>query len=114
MTNEERVQSLHTRMDAMRRVQERRKTGAIGAASSVLTICLILLVFSSGGLHTGGAVGLYSGTAMLFEGVGAYVLVAIFSFMVGAVTVVVIQEREKHYQKKLQRPPNKSEWRKER
>ena len=96
MTTEERVLALHARMDALRRVRERRKTGAIGAASLVLTICLILLVFSGGGLHPGGAVGLYSGATMLFEGAGAYVLIAIIAFMAGViVTVVLIRNREK-------------------
>ena len=96
MTNEERIRSLHMRMDALRRVRERRKTGAIGAAGVVLTICLILLVFSDGGLHPGGAAGLYSGATMLFEGAGAYVLIAIIAFMAGViVTVAIIRHRKK-------------------
>lgn len=96
MTTEERVLALHARMDALRCVRERRKTGTIGAASLVLTICLILLIFSGGGLHPGGAVGLYSGATMLFEGAGAYILIAIIAFMTGViVTIVLIRQQRK-------------------
>ena len=93
MTAEERVASLHAKMDALRRVRERRKTGAIGAASLVLTICLILLVVSAGGQHPGGAAGLYSGATMLFEDAGSYVLIAIIAFMVGVIVTVTIMRR---------------------
>ena len=96
MTNEERIQSLHARMDALRRARERRKTVVIGAAGVILTICLILLIFSSGGMHSGGTVGLYSGTTMLFEGAGASVLIAIVAFMAGViVTVTIMRSRRK-------------------
>lgn len=96
MTNEERIQALHTRMDTLRRLRDRQGTGAICAANVVLTICLILLVFSGGGLHPGGTVGIYSGATMLFEGTGAYVLIAIIAFMVGViVTVALMRYRKK-------------------
>ncbi len=95
MTNEERVRSLHNRMDALRRAKERRKTGAIGAAGTVLTVCLVLLVFGSGKLHPGGAAGLYSGATMLFEGAGAYVLIAIIAFTAGVIVTAAIMRKLK-------------------
>ena len=95
MTNEERIQALHVRMAALQRQQERRKTGAIGASSVVLTVCLLFMVFS-GGMHPGGAAGLYSGATMLFEGAGPYVLIAVVAFMAGViVTVALIRSRKK-------------------
>ena len=95
MTNEERIQALHVRMAALQRQQERRKTGAIGASSVVLTVCLLFMVFS-GGMHPGGAAGLYSGATMLFEGAGPYVLIAVVAFMAGViVTVAIIKNRKK-------------------
>ena len=95
MTNEERIQALHARVAAMERTRERRKTGAIGAASAVLTVCLLFMVFG-GGMHPGGAAGLYSGATMLFEGAGPYVLIAIVAFMAGViVTAVLIRNRKK-------------------
>ena len=94
-TNEERIQALHARVAALQRQRERRKTGAIGAASVVLTVCLLFMVFS-GGMHPGGAAGLYSGATMLFEGAGPYILIAVAAFMAGViVTVVLIRSRKK-------------------
>ena len=94
-TNKERIQALHARVAAMQRQRERRKTGAIGAASVVLTVCLLFMVFS-GGMHPGGAAGLYSGATMLFEGAGPYVLIAVVAFMAGViVTVALIRSRKK-------------------
>ena len=94
-TNEERIQALHARVAVLQQQRERRKTGAIGAASVVLTVCLLFMVFNSG-IHPGGAAGLYSGATMLFEGAGPYVLIAIAAFMAGViVTVALIRSRKK-------------------
>lgn len=95
MTSEERINALHAKMDALRRARERRKTGAVGAASIALTLCLLFMIFS-GGIHPGGAAGMYSGATMLFEGAGPYVLIAVVAFMAGViVTVALIRSRRK-------------------
>ena len=96
MTSEERVESLHVRMAALRRVRERRKIRFLGASGAALALCLVLLIFGEGAVHTCGTAGLYSGSMMLFEGVGAYVLVAIIAFMMGVIVTVVL----KGYRKK--------------
>ena len=94
-TNEERIKALHARVAALQRQRERRKTRAIGAASIVLSVCLLFMVFNSG-IHPGGAAGLYSGATMLFEGAGPYVLIAVVAFMAGViVTVAIIKNRKK-------------------
>ena len=94
-TNEERIKALHARVAALQRQRERRKTRAIGAASIVLSVCLLFMVFNSGIQH-GGAAGLYSGATMLFEGAGPYVLIAVVAFMAGViVTVAIIKNRKK-------------------
>ena len=96
MTNEERIQALHARVAALQRQRERRKTGAVGAAGAVLTVCLLFMVFGGGGTHPGGAAGLYSGATMLFEGAGPYVLIAVVAFMAGViVTVALLRSRKK-------------------
>ena len=96
MTADERVESLHTRMEAMKRVRERRKTGLIGAASAALALCLIFLVFSAGGSHIGGSAGMYSGSMMLFEGAGGYVLIALVAFMAGVlITALLIKKKNR-------------------
>ena len=94
-SNEERIEALHTRISAMQRARERRKTGALGAAGAVLTVCLLFMVFG-GGTHPGGAAGLYSGSILLFEGAGPYVLIALAAFTAGViVTAALIRSRGK-------------------
>ena len=94
-SNEERIEALHTRISAMQRARERRKTSAFGAAGVVLTVCLLFMVFG-GGTHPGGAAGVYSGATMLFEGAGPYVLIALAAFMAGViVTAALIRSRGK-------------------
>lgn len=96
MTNEERLHALHARAAALRRKRERRKTGAVGASCIALAVCLVSMIYRSGGIHSCGAPGLYSGSTLLFEGAGPYVLIAITAFMAGViVAVVLIRNRKK-------------------
>ena len=95
MTPEARVLALHARMDARRRARERRKTAALGSAGTILTACLIYIVFSGSGTRFGSAAGPYAGAALLFENAGGYVLAAVLAFMAGAaVTVFLLHRRE--------------------
>ena len=97
MTTEERVRSLHAKMDALRLTRERRKTGFVGAVGVLLAICLILLIFIVGGIHPGGTANLYSGATMLFADVGGYVLVAIIAFTAAVIiTVLCIRLKERN------------------
>ena len=96
MTTEERVKSLHARMDALKRRREKRKTGLTGAACAVLTLCLVWLIFDGGAAHAGGPAGLYSGATMLLENAGGYVLAAVAAFTAGVViTVLLIKKTRK-------------------
>lgn len=88
MTSEDRITSLHARMRARSRARERRKTSAIGAAAAVLSVCLCLLVSGGDMDHNGGTAGTYSGSTMLFEDIGGYVLVAVISFVAAVVITV--------------------------
>jgi len=101
MTNEDRIRVLHTRVAAMRRARERRKTGAIGAASAALTMCLLFIILGDREISPGGMAGLYCGSSMLFEGAGPYVLIAIIAFMAGVVITVLLKRQQgRHDQNK--------------
>ena len=104
MTTKERVESLHARMDALRRVRERRKTGLTGAACAVLLLCLVWLIFDGGTAHRGGSAGLYSGATMLFENAGGYVLAAIIAFMAGVLITAALLKKKK----KTETPPGEN------
>ena len=95
MTQEEQVASLHARMEARIQLRNRRKTGILSAAGAVLTACLLLVIFSEGAAHVGGTAGMYSGATMLFEGAGAYVLVALLAFMTGVVVTLLCLHQQK-------------------
>ena len=89
MTAEERVSSLHKRIKTMRRMQERRKTSIIGALNIGLTACLLFLLFGEGTAQFGSPEGMYSGSSLLFEGAGGYVLVAVIAFTAAVITTVL-------------------------
>lgn len=89
MTTEVRIQSLHTRMDALRRVRERRMTGAVGGACIVLAAGLIRLIFGGDTAHIVGTAGMYSGASMLFGSSGGYVLVALITFTAAVIITVL-------------------------
>ena len=93
MTSEERVASLYARMATLRGRRKRRRTTALGVSCAGLCICLFLLIFNGGAIHGRSTPGQYSGTAMLFEDAGGYVLVAVIAFTVGAVVTAAIQKR---------------------
>ena len=103
MTTEERVRSLHRKMEDLRHRREKRKTCAIGATGAVLTACLLLLIFGEGAAYGGSPANSYSGTMMLFENVGGYVLVGVISFTAAVIiTVISIQWKKKQKEKMMQ------------
>jgi len=109
MTPEERVGSLHTRMNELKRVRERRKTAILGALSLVLAVCLCIAVFG-GAAHSGGAAGEYSGATILFENAGGYVLAAVLAFMAGAgITALIIRKRMKKSQEEQEKQEDSSQ-----
>ena len=91
MTTDERVQILHARMDALRRTRERRRTAALSAAGVVLGVCLILLIFSGGAVSSSPLLVPYSGSTMLLENAGGYVLVAMIAFFLGVIVTTAIR-----------------------
>lgn len=98
MTAEERVASLHARMDALREKRERRKTAALGASCAALAAGLVLLIFSEGTGGPGGTASLYSGATILSENAGGYVPLAVAAFIAGVIiTVLCIRHGAKRH-----------------
>lgn len=104
MTSDERVTALHEKMNKRHRNRERRKTAIIGSAGAVVGLCLMLVIYSFGMANGIGTAGMYSGSMMLFENVGAYVLVAVVAFT-SAVIITVLCMR---YRKKNDGNPEKN------
>ncbi len=66
----------------------------MGAGSAILTAVIILLIGSTGFIHTGATAGLYSGATLLFGNAGGYVLTAIVAFMVGVIITVILKKSQ--------------------
>ena len=98
MTAEERVESLHLKMQKRRHAVENRKTRVLGAACGVLAVCLVLVIFGET-TRFNSAAGMYSGTMMLFGDVGAYVLTAVIAFMAGVLITVILKKQKDKPQK---------------
>ena len=99
-TSGERITSLHERMKKYRRKQEQRQTMLTGTACICLALCLVFIIFKetvhptgfidpANTVNTTGTAHLYSGSMMLSENAGGYVLAAIIAFMVGVVITVI-------------------------
>ena len=95
MTAEERITSLHERMQKRRRTRENRELRMLGAASAGAAICLFLLVFGRT-MPFSLAAGMYTGSAMLFGDAGPFVLTAVVSFMAGTLLTVFFTKRKNH------------------
>ena len=106
MTEQERVKALHARMTARWRMRERRKTSALAAGSAGLTLSLMLMIFVDGAAHSGGVAGIYTGAVMLFDGIGAHVLVGLLAFMAGTATTVLCIRSQRKKQKETKQKEN--------
>ena len=95
MTDGERLDALHTKMEDRRRKKERRLTFAAGAGCAVSAAGLGFLIID-GTAHTSGTAGTYSGAAMLFDGSGIYVLIAVIAFSARRGSLISGREAEKH------------------
>lgn len=94
LTEQERIKTLHAKMDARKKAKEWRKTYAVGASGAVLAVSLFAVIIG-GGAHRGGVTGIYSGSAMLYENAGGYVMAALVAFSSGVVITVLCIRRQK-------------------
>ena len=90
MTREQRVEELHIRMKNRRRRKDRTRTAILGFACILPIAGLILLAAGNRGL-IGPSTELYTGSSMLLNGYGGYVLVGVIAFLIGVVFTVIIR-----------------------
>ncbi|MCR5282655.1 MAG: hypothetical protein K6E18_04745 [Lachnospiraceae bacterium] len=94
MTKEERVEKLHQRVD--RRMQEKKQQEKTVLSVSSCLLCMGLFVLiASGGGHHGLMPDTYTGSIMMFENAGGYVLTALLAFMLGVVVTVLVKNYKK-------------------
>lgn len=90
-TNEQ-VRVIMDRGELLRKRKERRITGALGSAASVLAVMLVLSIGKFAG--AGSMKGSYNyGSFLLAEETGGYVLVGLIAFLLGVVLTAIIYRR---------------------
>ncbi len=95
MTENERLAELHKRMTGLRKKREGRLLNAMGAASTVLFACLFIMVQHLGVGRFGAISNIYSGSTLLYEEAGGYVLTAIVAFVIGTVVTIICVRKHK-------------------
>ncbi len=95
-TTEERIRFLHERAANLRRQREKRLIKTLGGLSACLCVCLTVCVVRLTGMaHSAGADG-FTGSSLLSESAGGYVLVAVVSFALAVlVTVLCLKNRNR-------------------
>lgn len=89
MTGEERLSELHRRMKGLRKKRQSRMINAMGMVSTALFACLFIMIQCLGVGQFGMTSNLYSGSSLLYEEAGGYVLTAIVAFVVGTIVTVI-------------------------
>jgi len=109
-SSETRIRLVHQRAKELQKESERKKLRASASASFVLCIALIA-VFCQLDLRSALYAGSHlTGSSLLSENVGGYVLVGVAAFMSGVIITVVIRKRlvQKHRQPDQKNKDNKS------
>ncbi len=93
-TAEERVARLHSRAAELQKQQTRRSLASLGGVSMILTVVLSALIVRTGGSSHTLAGDEFTGSSLLSDGAGGYVLAAVIAFFVGVtVTAVIFRTR---------------------
>ena len=87
----ERIASMHRRTRELRHKREGTTLIMSGGGCMALFVALLGFVMNFGGGTL--ATGTYTGTMLLSENVGGYVLVAVMAFMAGVAVTVFLRER---------------------
>ena len=88
-TTEERIELLHRRTREMERQRSNRQVAGFGGASALLALLLIAVMIQTIGLTPSGTDDSFTGSSLLGESAGGYVLAAVIAFFVGVIVTAV-------------------------
>ncbi len=95
-TTEERLLKMHQRADEIKRHRELTGIGILGTLSGALLIGLIVVMQQTRGIHHTVITGQSTGSSLLSDSVGGYVLIAVIAFLAGTIiTAVAIRSRNR-------------------
>jgi len=93
---EERLAKMHERAAEIKRREDRTRLRILGSLSAALMVCLVFCMQQLQSMHHGILSGENTGSSLLDDSVGGYVLAAVIAFIVGvAVTAVIFRHRNK-------------------
>ena len=95
-STEERLTRMHERAAAIKRQEDRSRLQILGSLSAGLMICLVIAVQQLQSMHHGILSGQSTGSSLLDDSAGGYVLAAVIAFIAGvAITAVIYKYRNK-------------------
>ncbi len=95
-TAEERIRRLHSRAAELERSRDRRQIACLGSASVFFAILLSVMIAQTNDLEYSVMGDAFTGSSLLNESTGGYVLVAVIAFFAGvAVTAIIFRCRRR-------------------
>lgn len=89
-TVQDRIGKLHSRVKELERKRAGRQLAGLGSASAVLAATLVFIVREMAGSSESVTVDQFTGSSLLSDSVGGYVLAAVAAFFVGVIITAVI------------------------
>lgn len=89
-SEEDRIQRLHRRTAQLKRQRRRHQLAGLGSASAFLMVLLAALLLQTNELSPSIPEGGYTGSSLLGESAGGYVLAAVIAFSVGVIITALV------------------------
>ena len=97
---EERLVRMHQRAAEIKRQEDMSRLRVLGSLSGGLLVCLVVVLQQLQNLHHGVMIDQSTGSSLLDDSVGGYVLAAIIAFFAGVIITVVICKYRRWSEKK--------------
>lgn len=92
-TAEEQLRRMHMRAAEIKRQEDRSRLRALGSLSGMLLVCLVVVMQQLQSLHHEILTGQSTGSSLLDESAGGYVLAAVIAFLAGVIITAVIYKK---------------------
>lgn len=94
-STEERITRMHSRAAEIKRKADKQRAGIMGVISGALMVCLVFAIQQLSHLHPGIVSGQGTGSSMLSDSTGGYVLIAVIAFVAGTVVTALVYKYKK-------------------
>ena len=94
-TDTERISRLHTRARELKKKKDRLSLTLSGGASALLTVLLITAMLRTDKAYQSVSGSGFTGSSLLSESAGGYVLAAVIAFFIGVIITAVIYRYRK-------------------